>query len=86
MTATDLTPAAWLALITEMAPEMRRAGLTEVCLFGVSFKMTEHIPEAAQEKPVKPAHVGPAMDDPVTYGGVLPGFPRLHPELEEDEL
>ncbi len=78
MTATDLTPAAWLALITEMAPEMRRAGVTEVCLQGVSFRMTEFIPEAGKLEESKPLHIGNPLDDPALYGGQLPGFPKLH--------
>jgi hypothetical protein len=78
MSTSALTAAEWLDLLIAKAPALREAGVLEVSLAGGSVKLAEFIPppqDASKDAVTAP---GDAMDDAITYGGVLPGFPRLH--------
>lgn len=87
MTMPKQTPAQLLALVVQLAPELRKAGATRVEIPGVLVLSLE--PEEA----VVPKQLGPRevenlspLDDPDTFNGIeAPGYPALKRTREENE-
>lgn len=65
-----------LDLLVERAPALRAAGVHRVELDAMNFDLLPQLPEhgeAAGDKPQE--HLDP-MNDPATFGGAVPMFPR----------
>lgn len=77
-------PAEWLALIADKAPALRKAGVTELVLDGVSVRLAPYVdPETQAQAPTQPQtreDLDP-LDDPETFGlppgAPVPGFAAL---------
>lgn len=74
-----MTPEQWFALICDRAADLRSAGVKSISIDGVTVTLYEGIPSLAAA-PVK-LQPGPAekptlspLDDPETFGGILPGY------------
>lgn len=85
-----MTPEQWFALICDRAADLRSAGVQSISIDGVTVTLYEGIPSLAAA-PVK-LQPGPAekptlspLDDPETFGGILPGydFPAVLPGAVE---
>lgn len=83
-----MTPEQWLSLVIERAQELRTAGVSSISVDGAAVHL--YPAEPAQFVPATaPVHLGqPAdepvlnpLDDPETFGGLLPGytFPATSP-------
>lgn len=74
----SLNPVELLDLLEARAPRLRTAGVLSLTFDGVSVRFTAADP--AQTSSEKIEHVAPppiilnALDDPATFGGVLPGY------------
>lgn len=68
-----------LDLLAEKAPAVRDAGVTAFEVEGVRVELAPARRETAsavaeEQQP----EIGDPLADPDTFGGALPGFPRLH--------
>lgn len=63
-----------LAAIAKSAPDLRAAGVLEVTVDGVSFKLDRPDPEQNEQQ--GNGFIADPLKDPSTFGGVLPGFRR----------
>lgn len=95
-----MTPAEWLTLLESRAILLRAAGVTEVSVEGCTAKFAPFVPPREVQFPgmddaSEPGAVSieehlNALDDPMTFGGVLPGYklpeqPVTHPSPVEVE-
>ena len=78
-----MTPAEWLTLLESRAILLRAAGVTEVTVDGCTAKFAPFTPprevqfpgmdDAPDAQPIAEEHLN-ALDDPMTFGGILPGY------------
>lgn len=74
------TPAQWLELLIERAPQLRRAGVTRIALEGCTVDLAPVEP-AAVHVPEEEAELLDPLDDPRTFpGGRMPTFQRITEE------
>ena len=78
-------PAEWLRLIVANAEALRAAGVTRVKLSGAEFEIAPPPPpEMVVRVETEAESFENPLDDPATFGGRLPGFPRRHRNGEGD--
>ncbi len=71
------SPAEWLRLIVANAEALRSAGVRRVKLSGAEFEIAAPEPQVVRID-AEETDYGDPLDDPATFGGKLPGFPRRH--------
>lgn len=72
-----MTPEQWLQLVIDRAPELRSAGVDSISIDGASVHLLPVEPEppavTAMPASADQQFLSP-LDDPETFGGVLPGY------------
>lgn len=87
-----MTPADWLTLIEARAPGLRAAGVQSVTLEGATIKLAPYVGESVATGevvvPVEEPDLTNPLDDPMTFGGILPGYqiPATRPQPADDEV
>jgi excisionase family DNA binding protein len=70
-------------VLQSVAPLLRAAGVLSVAIEGARFELAPAAPAAAAAQAAPVYEPEPdAIDDPLAYGGTMPGFARLHQDPE----
>lgn len=76
----------WVDLIIRRGAELRAAGVLRISAEGCSAVIAPHVPELDQgdSRTLPLAELDP-LEDPVTFGGKVPGYviPERHDEEEQ---
>lgn len=74
-----MTPSEWVELICDRAADLRSAGVKSISIDGATVTLYESMPAlavSAGKLPPGPPETVPLspLDDPETFGGILPGY------------